>query len=102
MSEMDSHFLNTDLAELDIPDTIKLDFPDPSNILNFNVSIHPDEGNDEREKNGIGYLEFINFFFKKSIGFYTEGLFKFTFAINNNYPHEPPKVHCSQKVKIRS
>lgn len=33
-----------DLAELDIPDTIKLEFPDPSNILNFNVSIHPDEG----------------------------------------------------------
>ena len=33
-----------DLAELDIPDTIKLDFPDASNILNFNVTIHPDEG----------------------------------------------------------
>jgi ubiquitin-conjugating enzyme E2 M len=33
-----------DLAELDIPDTTKLEFPDPSNILNFNVSIHPDEG----------------------------------------------------------
>ncbi|KAG2190994.1 hypothetical protein INT46_011276 [Mucor plumbeus] len=63
-----------DLAELDIPDTIKLDFPDPSNILNFNVTIHPDEG------------------------FYTKGLFKFTFAINTNYPHEPPKVHCTQKI----
>lgn len=34
-----------DLAELDIPDTIQLDFPDASNILNFNVSILPDEGN---------------------------------------------------------
>ncbi|CEP15170.1 hypothetical protein [Parasitella parasitica] len=32
-----------DLAELDIPDTIKLDFPNPSDILNFNVTIHPDE-----------------------------------------------------------
>ncbi|KAI8390102.1 putative ubiquitin-conjugating enzyme E2 [Blakeslea trispora] len=63
-----------DLAELDIPDTIKLDFPDASNILNFNVTIHPDEG------------------------FYTKGLFKFTFTINNNYPHEPPKVHCTQKI----
>lgn len=37
-------FICLDLAELDIPDTIKLDFPDPSNILNFNVTIHPDEG----------------------------------------------------------
>jgi hypothetical protein len=33
-----------DLAELDVPDTIKLEFPDASNILNFNVTIHPDEG----------------------------------------------------------
>jgi ubiquitin-conjugating enzyme E2 M len=35
---------NIDLAELDIPDTIKLEFPNPSDILNFNVTIHPDEG----------------------------------------------------------
>ncbi|OBZ91147.1 NEDD8-conjugating enzyme UBC12 [Choanephora cucurbitarum] len=73
------------LAELDIPDTIKLDFPDASNILNFNVTIHPDE------------VEFITYstLFQ---GFYTKGLFKFTFTINNNYPHEPPKVHCTQKI----
>ncbi|EIE90596.1 hypothetical protein RO3G_15307 [Rhizopus delemar RA 99-880] len=63
-----------DLAELDIPDTIQLDFPDPSNILNFNISIHPDEG------------------------FYKGGVFKFTFSISNNYPHEPPKVLCIQKI----
>ncbi|KAI8992132.1 putative ubiquitin-conjugating enzyme E2 [Mycotypha africana] len=63
-----------DLADLDIPNTIQLDFPNPSNILNFNVTICPDEG------------------------FYTQGAFKFTFTINNNYPHEPPKVHCTQKI----
>jgi hypothetical protein len=42
-----------DLAELDIPDTIKLEFPDPSNILNFNVSIHPDEGMDTFREIGV-------------------------------------------------
>ncbi|KAI8376363.1 putative ubiquitin-conjugating enzyme E2 [Radiomyces spectabilis] len=63
-----------DLAELEIPETIKLDFPDPADILNFNVIITPDEG------------------------FYKNGVFRFTFAINNNYPHEPPKVHCTQKI----
>ncbi|SOV03939.1 probable Ubiquitin-conjugating enzyme E2 [Ustilago sp. UG-2017a] len=26
------------------------------------------------------------------------GSFKFTFAINNNYPHDPPKVKCTQKI----
>jgi len=29
---------------------------------------------------------------------YKGGLFKFTFNINPNYPHEPPKVLCTQKV----
>jgi ubiquitin-conjugating enzyme E2 M len=31
-------------------------------------------------------------------GMYKGGLFKFTFAINNNFPHEPPKVKCTQKI----
>ncbi|CAO3703609.1 unnamed protein product [Rhizopus stolonifer] len=53
-----------DLAELDIPDTIQLDFPDASNILNFNVSILP----------------------MKDL------------QRSNSYPHEPPKVRCTQKI----
>ncbi|KAI8336268.1 putative ubiquitin-conjugating enzyme E2 [Chlamydoabsidia padenii] len=63
-----------DLAELEIPSTIKMDFPDPADILNFKLTITPDEG------------------------FYKGGSFFFTFAINNNYPHEPPKVRCTQKI----
>ncbi|RUP46268.1 ubiquitin-conjugating enzyme/RWD-like protein [Jimgerdemannia flammicorona] len=63
-----------DLNELEIPKTIVMDFPEPSDILNFNVTIAPDEG------------------------FYKGGVFRFTFAINNNYPHEPPKVRCTQKI----
>ena len=31
-------------------------------------------------------------------GMYKGGHFKFTFNINQNYPHEPPKVKCTQKV----
>ncbi|ORZ05463.1 ubiquitin-conjugating enzyme/RWD-like protein, partial [Absidia repens] len=63
-----------DLAELEIPSTIKMEFPDPGDILNFKVTITPDEG------------------------FYKGGSFFFTFAINSNYPHEPPKVRCTQKI----
>lgn len=33
------------------------------------------------------------------IGIYKGGQFSFTFAINTNYPHEPPKVLCTQKVR---
>lgn len=31
-------------------------------------------------------------------GMYKGGVFKFTFAINSNFPHEPPKVKCTQKI----
>ena len=31
-------------------------------------------------------------------GMYKGGIFQFTFAINNNFPHEPPKVKCTQKI----
>lgn len=31
-------------------------------------------------------------------GMYKGGSFKFTFAINSNYPHDPPKVKCVPKV----
>ncbi|CAB5357600.1 unnamed protein product [Rhizophagus irregularis] len=63
-----------DLTELALPDTMHMSFPDESDLLNFNLSITPDEG------------------------FYRGGVFRFTFNINNNYPHDPPKVRCSQKI----
>jgi ubiquitin-conjugating enzyme E2 M len=33
-----------DLAELEIPSTIELTFPDPADILKFEVKISPDDG----------------------------------------------------------
>ena len=31
---------------------------------------------------------------------YRGGAFVFSFTINNNYPHEPPKVKCTQTVRV--
>jgi len=53
---------------------MKTDFPDPDDILNFALSIEPDEG------------------------MYRGGRFTFDFKINQNFPHEPPKVECRQKI----
>lgn len=53
---------------------MKMDFPDPDDILNFTLTIEPDEG------------------------LYKGGSFAFTFAINSAFPHEPPKVKCTQKI----
>jgi ubiquitin-protein ligase len=53
---------------------MKTDFPDPDDILNFILTITPDEG------------------------LYMGGQFTFTFVMSQNYPHEPPKVRCQQKI----
>lgn len=36
--------IHVDLTELELPDTMKTDFPDPADLLNFNLTITPDEG----------------------------------------------------------
>lgn len=53
---------------------MKMAFPNPDDILNFTLTIEPDEG------------------------MYKGGSFVFTFAVNQNFPHDPPKVKCTQKI----
>ncbi|KAJ3416500.1 NEDD8-conjugating protein ubc12 [Chytridiales sp. JEL 0842] len=67
--------LQKDLSDMDkLPKSMSLVLPDPNDLFNFNLTITPDEG------------------------FYKSGKFKFTFKVNTNYPHEPPKVLCTQKI----
>lgn len=40
MPHFDSY---TDLAELNLPKTCQMDFPDPNDLLNFKLVISPDE-----------------------------------------------------------
>ncbi|KAJ6018603.1 NEDD8 conjugating enzyme [Penicillium canescens] len=63
-----------DLTEITLGNTMKMDFPNPDDILNFTLSIEPDEG------------------------MYKGGIFNFTFNVNQNFPHDPPKVKCTQKI----
>lgn len=63
-----------DLSELSLGSTMNTYFPNPDDILNFTLTIEPDEG------------------------MYKGGRFNFSFAINQNFPHDPPKVKCTQKI----
>ncbi|KAL5502113.1 hypothetical protein EMCRGX_G008836 [Ephydatia muelleri] len=63
-----------DIAELNLPKTCQIEFPDPDDLLNFKIVISPDEG------------------------FYRGGVFNFSFKIGQGYPHEPPKVKCETQV----
>jgi len=63
-----------DLGELSLPKNVKIDFPNADDLLSFKLTIQPDEG------------------------IYKGGSFDFTFKIKDNYPHEPPKVRCLNKI----
>jgi ubiquitin-conjugating enzyme E2 M len=53
---------------------MKTIFADPDDILNFTLTIEPDEG------------------------LYKSGRFSFSFKIGNGFPHDPPKVKCLEKI----
>lgn len=67
--------LQKDIGELDLPSTMRIFFPEgDKDLMNFDVYISPDEG------------------------IYRGGTFKFSFNVTANFPHEPPKVACTQKI----
>ncbi|RKF57111.1 NEDD8-conjugating enzyme UBC12 [Golovinomyces cichoracearum] len=63
-----------DLSELSLPSTMYTEFPNPDDTLSFKLTIEPDEG------------------------MYKGGRFIFKFVISQNFPHEAPKVKCTQKI----
>ncbi|KAJ2447994.1 NEDD8-conjugating protein ubc12 [Coemansia sp. RSA 2336] len=65
--------LQKDLSELELSEDMEV-IASPSNIMEFSIVFRPQEG------------------------YYTNGCFKFHVAVSHNYPHEPPKVHCTQTI----
>jgi len=66
--------LQTDITDLELPKTMKTYFPNPDDVLNFQLIITPNEG------------------------IYKGGTFKFAISIPHSYPHEAPKVKCIQTI----
>ncbi|ODV81491.1 NEDD8-conjugating enzyme UBC12 [Suhomyces tanzawaensis NRRL Y-17324] len=66
--------LQKDITELDLPKTIAITFPDPNDFFNFFLQISPQQG------------------------YYKGGKFRFKIEINNNFPMEPPKIKCLNKI----
>ena len=69
-------------------------FSDPADLLNFELIITPDEG---MSLHSMWPRSKILTYRRK--GMYKGGSFEFSFSINANYPHEPPKVKCKQVVR---
>lgn len=63
-----------DISELDLPSSIKVTFPNPNDPFNFNLQLIPQGG------------------------YYKNGKFEFKIEINSNFPIDPPKIKCLQKI----
>lgn len=63
-----------DVSSLQLPRTMTVEFPNPDDLMYFRLYLVPDEG------------------------IYKGGHFSFTFDIPAEYPIEPPKVRCQQKI----
>jgi ubiquitin-conjugating enzyme E2 M len=67
--------LAKDISELTLAKTMAIEFPEGADkMLHFVITIKPDEG------------------------YYRGGKFVFDFNVPAVYPHEPPKVKCTQKI----
>ncbi|CAK9437788.1 uncharacterized protein LODBEIA_P21660 [Lodderomyces beijingensis] len=66
--------LQKDIAELDLPKTIKLQFPNTQDIFHSELTIIP------------------------ASGFYRGGKFQFKIEITANFPIEPPRIKCINKI----
>eukprot|EP00002_Diphylleia_rotans_P007755 TRINITY_DN17421_c0_g1_i1.p1 TRINITY_DN17421_c0_g1~~TRINITY_DN17421_c0_g1_i1.p1 ORF type:complete len:177 (-),score=41.41 TRINITY_DN17421_c0_g1_i1:256-786(-) len=64
----------TDMKEFALPPSIQVEYPNPSDILNFNVSIRPPDG------------------------LYAGATFSFTCSVPLDYPYNPPKVQCTNTI----
>ena len=63
-----------DITDLSLPNTCRIEYPNPNELLNFYLTVCPDEG------------------------YYKGGSFRFNFVIGGNYPFDPPKVKCETPV----
>lgn len=63
-----------DFREISLPNSVALSQPDPADVMNYKITIKPDEG------------------------CYRGGRFTFDLKIPNTYPHEPPKLKCETSI----
>lgn len=63
-----------DFGELSLPSFVSITQPDQNDVMNYKVTIKPDEG------------------------YYRGGKFSFDLKIPQTYPHEPPKLKCETRI----
>lgn len=97
----------TDISELNLAKTTSIHFPEgKTKLLNFEVTIRPDEGLYRRGCRSLArsLLPFRTAHARPlpaRLRLFRGGQFVFTFVVPPVYPHEPPKVKCKTKARRR-
>jgi len=68
--------LQKEIAELDLPRNVVIEFPRENEIMNFDIRLTVDD----------------------SSSLWYQACYHFTFTVPAAYPHEPPRVHCNTKI----
>jgi ubiquitin-conjugating enzyme E2 M len=68
--------MKKEVAELDLPNHAKVDFPEDGNIMKFELQVD----------------------LTKEQCLWKGAKYKFTVQVSPNYPHEPPKCHCDTMI----
>ena len=70
------HRMQSDMANLELPENVKLSLPDKDDIMNFFVTVQPRNG------------------------YWRTATFQFKFTVPDDYPYTPPKITCQDKVCV--
>lgn len=68
--------LKKEIGELDLPSHAEINFPDPNNIMKFELFVD----------------------LTKEDCLWKGGKYKFTITVPPNYPHDAPKCHCETQI----
>lgn len=68
--------LKKEVGELDLPGHAEINFPDPNNIMKFELFVD----------------------LTKEDCLWKGGKYKFTVTVPPNYPHDAPKCHCETQI----
>lgn len=68
------HRMQSDMANLELPDNVKMELPDKEDFMNFFVEVTPEDG------------------------YWGTATFKFKFTVPGDYPYTPPKITCLDKI----
>lgn len=89
--------MQSDMANLELPENVKLELPNKEDIMNFFVTVKP--RSEARVWRPMWRARRCTHCVR-SEGYWKKATFKFKFTVPGDYPYTPPKIVCQDKVPV--